>query len=221
MIRILIADDHQLLVDLLKSDLESNLDIQVVATAENGEEVVRLAKELRPDVILMDIQMPVCDGIEATRQIKKWNSTTNILVLTSDADNSQIQHAIKAGADGYVLKSISIEELVLAIQSVHANMRVMSKNVDEVGRTYWESDAFSIESGAVVCIEGMSVHLTKKELGLLTLVVKGKNLAEMATTLKLKEGTVQNQITALKKKLQLRDKNQLALFAVKHRLVEP
>lgn len=219
MIKVMIADDQQLLVDLLKIGLEQYPDIQVTACAENGFQAQELAMQHHPDVILMDILMPECDGIQATRMIKEWNREVKILILTNGDRESDLQKALKAGADGYVLKNISREDLMLAVKSVCANMKVFCQpHKRRIPRYAPEGSVFSATERSIL-LENETVYLTQRELDLIQMIVEGMEPAEMAEILELSEGSVRNLTTAVINKLNLKDRTQLAVFALKNQLI--
>ena len=220
MIRVLIADDQKLIVDLLTIALEQEKDIRVAACAQDGFQAQALTKEHHPDVILMDITMPKCDGIEATRQIKSWNQKVKVLILTIDKCDAKIKKALRAGADGYVLKNIGSQELIFAIKSVHANMQVVYQETDRPPLSLSESDAFEIATGKIVEISGQTVHLSKREMDLIRMITKSDGINSMADALEVEEGTIRNMITALIQKLQVKDRTGLAVFALKNNLLD-
>lgn len=126
MIKVLIVDDQQLLIYLMKNLLNQNSEIQVIGSASDGNQAIELAQKYKPDLILMDIMMPNCDGIEATKKIKEIDDKVKILVLTSSDNPEDFHNALESGADGYVLKNISGDDLILAIRSVHTNIDVFN-----------------------------------------------------------------------------------------------
>ena len=134
MIKVLIVDDQQLFRDLLAHMLSASEETEVLGSAESGPEAAELASKLKPDVVLMDLEMPGGGGLEATRRIKKENPEVKILILTVSHGHSDVSEAIRNGADGYILKSVSKAELILAIQSVYNGMEVIHRDVREHAR---------------------------------------------------------------------------------------
>lgn len=220
MINVLIAEDQALFRDLLEMMLSSSDDIQVTGSASDGNEAFKLAQDTTPDVILMDIHMPVCNGIEAVRKIKAAGLPCKILVLTASFGEEDVSDAIRSGADGYILKSVSKEELALAIRSVHTGMEVLHRDVREVARRPQPRITGDRKESKVLLISGIEVKLAERELKIMKYVVDGKTTAEIAQELYLAEGRVRNIITELISKLMLKDRTQLAVFAIRHRLVD-
>ena len=220
MIDVMIADDQQLLVDLLKIGLEQSDGIRVVACAKNGLQAAELAVKHQPDVILMDIIMPECDGIEATKIIKECNSRMKILILTNGEKESNLQKAMQAGADGYVLKDISQEDLILAVKSVFANMKVVSQQTDLQQNAHLFTESSLKNAEKRVMIDSEAIYLTQREVDLIAMIVQGKEVAEMSAVLQLSEGSVRNLTSCVIQKLKVKDRTQLAVFALKNQLVE-
>ncbi|MDW7672428.1 MAG: response regulator transcription factor [Bacillota bacterium] len=220
MINVMIADDQQLLVDLLRIGLEQSDGIRVVACAKNGLQATELAVKHQPDVILMDIMMPECDGIQATKIIKEWNSRVKILILTNGEKESNLQKAMQAGADGYVLKDISQEDLILAVKSVFANMKVVSQQTDLQQNTHVFTESSLKTTEKRVMIDSEAIYLTQREVDLIAMIVEGKEVAEMSAVLQLSEGSVRNLTSGVIHKLKVKDRTQLAVFALKNQLVE-
>jgi DNA-binding NarL/FixJ family response regulator len=205
MIRILIADDQpffrQGLADLL--DLEE--DLEIVGQANHGQEAIALTQQLQPDVILMDVRMPVCDGVEATRDIHQRFPWIRILVLTTFDEDEYIWQSLQAGALGYLLKSTPSHELATAIRTLH-------QGYSQLGPTIAPKVFAQINPPAPT--ENDYLHwFSKRELGVLTLLAEGKNNREIAETLYLTEGTVKNHITRILGQLGVRDRTQAALWA--------
>lgn len=220
MIDVILADDQQLLIDLLTIGLQQSDDICVVATANNGREAIELAIKHHPDVILMDIMMPECDGIKATKEIKAIDKSIKILVLTNGDKGTDLQKAMEAGADGYVLKNISQQDLLLAVRGVCANMKIVTKNNDDESYAQLFSKNNLHNYKKQVMINDELLNVSQRELTLIQMVVESMEIAEMATILELSEGSVRNLISGLITKFQVKDRTQLAVFALKNQLVE-
>lgn len=220
MIKVLIADDQELFSDLLGHMLESSPDIQVIARAGNGNEAAKYAQQLEPDVILMDIHMPICNGLEAISQIRKAGSKTKILVLSSSKECEDVSEAIREGADGYILKSVSKERLILAIQSIHAGMGVMDQYISDFARNPCRFSVKGNKKSTVVHLDGIDVELSEREIDIIRMIIDGNSNEEMAKRLFIAEGRVRNIITEIISKLMLKDRTQLAVFALKTRLVK-
>ncbi len=204
-IRILLVDDHNLVRMGLKAYFSTLPDIQVVGEAATGEDAVRLAAELDPDVMLMDLIMPGMDGVEATRQVKKISPRTQVIVLTSYHEDEHIFPAIRAGALSYVLKNIDPDDLADAVRRAKEgeavlHPRVAARLVKEMhGSRAEEVNAFT--------------ELTERELEVLRLVAEGKNNQEIAATLVISEKTVKSHIGNILSKLHLADRTQAAVYA--------
>jgi DNA-binding NarL/FixJ family response regulator len=218
MINLLLVDDQILLLDLMEQMLKDSAEIEVVARAAEGSEAVRLAGEYRPDVILMDLLMPGMGGIEATKLIKATNSEIKILVLTTSTEIEDISEALAAGADGYILKSMGRKDLLLSITGVYRNLEIIQGEVSEKMRQQKTSNTFRPDGSRKISVSGITASLTLRELEIIALVVQGKSTAEMAAVLYLSEGRIRNVITEILSKLQLKDRAQLAVFALKNKL---
>lgn len=219
MIRVLIADDQQLFVELLEIMLQASSDITVVAGANNGLEAFEKVKKYVPDVVLMDIFMPEHDGLEAIREIRKAKLNTKILVLSSSTGQEDVSEAIRQGADGYIPKSIGKEELILAIKTVHMGMEVLHKDIREKARSDTQRTVRRKGDTTIVMIEDFEVELSARDLEIIQMIIDGKTTGEMARELFLAEGRIRNIITELISKLMLKDRTQLAVFAMKNQLV--
>ncbi|MFT4417302.1 response regulator [Fredinandcohnia humi] len=209
-IRVLIADDHHVVRRGLLFFLKTQKDIEIVAEATNGQEAVQLAESLTPDVILMDLVMPIMDGIEATRQIKEKLPKINILILTSFSDQDHVIPAIRAGATGYQLKDIEPDQLVEAIRAVYrGESQLHSKVTNHVMTHLMNGDKKE---------ESLLDELTKREIEVLSEIAKGKSNKEIAASLVITEKTVKTHVSNILSKLELQDRTQAALYAVKHGL---
>lgn len=219
MIKVMIADDQQLLREALKFMIEKSGDIEVVACAANGKEAVELCKTYSPEVILMDIMMPELDGIEATRIIKNWNKEIKILVLTTEKSSKSVTDAIQNGADGYILKSVGKDELILSIHGVLSNLEIMHKDIKGLDKSSAIGQATKNPNGKKVDVNGFLVELSERELLIIKGIVDGEDNAEIAAKLFVAEGRLRNIITDIISKLMLKDRTQLAVFAIKNNLV--
>ena len=216
MIKVLIVDDQVILRESLKFIVEQDPEINVVGLAGNGKEALNLCKELVPDVVLMDIMMPVCNGVDGTKLIKSQFRSIRVIILTTFNDDENISKAIKNGADGYVLKDIKPDELILAVKSVakgfsimhHTAMDTVAKQIDHENEANHHKQEFKLD-----------VNLTERELSIIELIVDGKSNKEIAAKIFITEGSVKNIITSILEKLSLKDRTQLAVFAVKNNIV--
>jgi NarL family two-component system response regulator LiaR len=204
-IRVILVDDHNIVRLGLKAYFATLPDIQVVGEASTGEEAVRLATELVPDVVLMDLLMPGMDGVEATRHIKKVSPHSQVIVVTSYHEDEHIFPAIRAGALSYVLKDIDPDELAEAIRRAAVgeamiNPRVATRMVKELhGGSDDKADLFT--------------ELTDREMEVLRQIAAGKCNREIATSLVISEKTVKTHITNILTKLHLSDRTQAAVLA--------
>lgn len=217
-IKVLIADDIMILRQGLKAVLEQDEGIEVVALAENGKEAFEKCKVYKPDVVLMDMRMPDYDGAYGIRAIKEQCSQIRVLVLTTFDDEETIKKALSSGADGYILKEMEDEKVIASVKSVYAGMSIFGDNVYQVMRNHMEQ-----AKGADLEKELPNVSkpaFTGREQDILKLVAQGYDNREIAAELFLAEGTVRNQISRLLEKLSLKDRTQLAVYAVKNGLDE-
>ncbi len=215
MIKILIADDQELIRDSLRIVLAGNPDF-LVDTAANGIEVVRAVRKDKPDVILMDVRMPEMDGVQCTQIIKENYPEIKIIILTTFNDDEYIFSALKHGASGYLLKGISADRLIEAIHKVyHGNAMI---NEDIAGKVVKMFSQMARENAAVITVdENYIKEITESEWKVIGLVSKGLSNKEIAAELFLTEGSVRNYLSSVLKKLDLRDRTQLAIWAVQWR----
>ncbi|AGM06781.1 response regulator [Amycolatopsis keratiniphila] len=205
-VRVLIVDDQALFREALATLLEVQPEIDVVGEAANGEEAVRLCAELSPDVALMDLRMPVLDGIAATARLRAEQPGVRVLALTTFDDDEDVFAALRAGAVGYLLKDVSSTRLVEALVAAQRGESVLqpsvaAKLVARVARLPAETPRPSV------------TPLSDRELEVVRLLADGRSNREIAKTLFLAEGTVKNLVTSVLSKLQVRDRTQAALRA--------
>jgi NarL family two-component system response regulator LiaR len=212
-IKVMIVDDHQVIRQGLRTFLELHEDIQVVGEAEDGLAAVEMAGRLAPDVILMDLVMPRLDGIGATRQIKAAGGAAKVIVLTSFTEDDKVFPAIQAGASSYLLKDVSPDDLVEAVRAVH---RGEARLHPDIARKLMEQVA---HQGAVKRSDVIS-DLTDREREVIRLVAKGQSNQTIAQELVISEKTVKTHISNILSKLDLQDRTQLAIFAIKNGLVD-
>ena len=210
-IRVLIADDHEIVREGLRNLFRGETDIEVVAEARDGAEALRAAQEHRPDVVLMDLVMPETDGLEATRRMRELSPLTQVLVLTSFAEDRQVQEALRFGAAGYLLKDVSRQDLLRAIRSVKDGLPALHPEAQRLLMRRVAPDP------ARTALE----DLTTREREVLVLVAKGQSNKAIADALFLSEGTVKGYVSIILSKLGVQDRTQAALWAVKHGVVTP
>lgn len=207
MITVLIADDHPIVRDGMQMLMDVQEDIEVVGVVEDGETAVSLAANTKPTVVLLDLNMPNMNGIEATKAILQVSPATKVVILTSHHEDAMIFPAIKAGALSYMLKSASPDEVVDAVRAAakgeaRLHPRIARRLMDEV-------------SGARVSVD----VLTARELEVLKEIAQGHDNKKIAANLVLSEKTVKTHVSNILSKLQLEDRTQAAIYALKSRLV--
>ncbi|MER5281567.1 response regulator transcription factor [Streptomyces sp. NPDC002809] len=206
LIRVLLVDDHQVVRRGLRTFLEIQDDIEVVGEAADGAEGVARTEELRPDVVLMDIKMPGTDGIEALRKLRELENPAKVLIVTSFTEQRTVVPALRAGASGYVYKDVDPDALAGAIRSVHAGHVLLQPEV----------------AGALLAQDppgtgtGRGSTLTEREREVLGLIADGRSNREIARALVLSEKTVKTHVSNILMKLDLSDRTQAALWAVRH-----
>ena len=205
-IRVLIADDHQLFRDGLKALLQSAPDAEVVGEAATGREAIQLAAESQPDVIIMDLQMPDIDGIEATRRIVQTSPRINVLMVTMFEDDQSVFAAMRAGARGYVLKGAKHDEMLRAIRAVSSGEAIFSPSIAARLMDFFAASRRRIP-------EGEFADLTERELEILNLMARGESNAEIAAALTISIKTVRNHVSNIFSKLQVADRAQAVIRA--------
>lgn len=215
MVKILIVDDIRIVRECIKMILEKNSNFEVVGCACNGLEAIEMCEKYKPDIILMDVIMPELNGIEAIIKIKEENKIVKILVLSSIGDEANIIKAIKNGADGYVLKDIGVEELILAIQCINKGLSFVHKNTYSVNILNNTDESNKTNLNKQQRIDNIYNELTKREKSVLELVAEGMTNEEIAAVLNISEGRVRNVVSILISKFMLNSRTQLAVTAVK------
>jgi two-component system NarL family response regulator len=216
-IRVLIADDQALFRRGLYVVLGTEDGIEVVGEAENGEEAVAKSEELAPDVVLMDVRMPKVNGIDAARTIRGIAPTTKILMLTVSDEEDDLYEAIKAGANGYLLKEISVEEVAEAIRAVVQGQSLISPSMASKLLTEFNTLVKKAEEKQ----QFPAPALTSRELEVLRLVAKGMSNREIADQLYISENTVKNHVRNILEKLHLHSRMQAVMYAVREQLIDP
>lgn len=213
MIRVLICDDQAVVCDGLEMILSADREIEVAAVAYDGAEALELIPKTNPDIVLMDLMMPGMNGVQATRQIRSKYPGIKVLVLTTYAEDEWVFDAIRSGASGYLLKGTPRAELVKAVKgtasgATHIDPGVAGKLFDQVSQS-------STPQGTRIAAD-----LSQRELDVLKLLAQGLTNAEIAERLHLTQGTVRNYVSAILAKLDVEDRIQAALLAVKHGIVD-
>ncbi len=214
-VRVLIADDQQLIRDGFRMILAAESDIDIVADAKNGAEAVSLARQLAPDVVLMDIRMPELDGIEATRQIlaEPTEPTARVLILTTFDLDEYVYEALRAGASGFLLKDVPARQLAAAIRTVGEGDALLSPSI-----TRRLIEQFAASRTPVPPAAGID-ELTAREREVFQLLAAGKNNGEIAAELTVAETTIKTHVTRILMKLGVRDRVQAVVLAYESRLV--
>jgi DNA-binding NarL/FixJ family response regulator len=215
-IRVLVVDDHALFRRGLQMVLEQEPDIEVVGEASDGSEAVETAAETLPDIVLMDVRMPKRGGIDACTAIHDVAPSTKIIMLTISDEEADLYDAIKAGAMGYLLKEISIEEVASAIRAVHGGQSLISPSMASKLLTEFAAMVKKTDDKQQV----PAPRLTDREMEVLKLVARGLNNRDIAKELFISENTVKNHIRNILEKLQLHSRMEAVVYAVREKLLE-
>jgi NarL family two-component system response regulator LiaR len=213
-IKVLLADDHSLFREGLRSLLDDQDDIEIVGEAEDGLEAVRLVSQLNPTVVLMDINMPVVDGVEATRMILKRDDDVGIIILTMYPQDEYVFQALKAGAKAYLLKDTRSKKLLEVIRAVHRGQAVISSDM-----TTLLLDEFRRLADTQEEPKPKFQTLTEQERRILTLVADGASNRDIAADLNLSERTIKNYLSIIFQKLQVNNRTEAAIRAMRDGLV--
>ena len=214
--KILLVDDHALFLEGLQNLLSAN-DMPVVGVAHNGLQAIELAQRLHPDVILMDIHMPVCDGLEATRQIKAQLPEIQIVMLTMSADDAHLFEAIKSGATGYLLKHLEVEQFFELLNGLERGEAPMPR---ELATKILREFAHRAQPAKMVAPSEAGVdELTERQLEVLGLIAQGQTNKEVADQLFITERTVKYHLQEILQKLHLRNRTQAVAYAVRTGLI--
>jgi DNA-binding NarL/FixJ family response regulator len=209
-LRVLLVDDHDLFRSGLRNLLEEQEGLQVVGEGANGSEAVRLVRDLAPDVVCMDLNMPAMSGVEATRHITSLSPLTRVIVLTISEDDADVMDAIVAGACGYLLKDASIEDVVTGIRSAAVGSALISPTIASKVLQRVRASTADIDMA-----ESIRAELSDRELEVLKLIANGKDNAQIAADLVISPKTVKNHISNILMKLQIQNRIQAAVYAVR------
>ena len=215
-IRVMIVDDHALFRRGLQMVLEAEDGIEVVGEAGDGQEAIQRAEEAMPDVVLMDVRMPKRSGIEATSALKELLPNVKILMLTISDEEVDLYEAIKAGASGYLLKEISIEEVANAVRAVEAGQSLISPSMASKLLTEFATMVKKTDDRQPI----NPPRLTERELQVLKLVAQGFNNRDIAKDLFISENTVKNHVRNILEKLHLHSRMEAVVYAVRERLLD-
>jgi len=214
-IRVMLVDDHHLFRRGLELVLRDELDLEIVGEAGDGLAAIERATELQPDVVLMDVRMPGVGGIEATRRIRNALPATKVVMLTVSDDEEDLYAAIRAGANGYLLKEVSIDEVANAVRAVVRGQSLVTPSM--ATKLFTE---FNVLSRRVDAQHGTAPRLTEREVEVLRLVAKGMSNKEIAAELVIAENTVKNHVRNILEKLQMKSRMEAAMYAVREKLVD-
>ena len=212
-LRVLVVDDHDLFREGLRNLLEEQ-GVNVVGEAANGQTAIRLASELAPDVVVMDLNMPGLTGVETTRRLVGVVPLTRVLVLTISADDEDVMNAVMAGACGYLLKDSSIQDLIAGIRAAATGESLISPQIAAKVLQRLRSQATSEDAAATIQAE-----LSNREIEVLKLIANGKDNAQIARELFISPKTVKNHISNILMKLQIDNRIQAAVYAVRSGIV--
>ena len=216
-IKVMITDDQRLMREGLKTILDLEQDLTVVELAENGRDALNKIAEAQPDVILMDIRMPIMNGVECTGIIKQQYPKIKVLILTTFDDDEFIIDALKNGAVGYMLKDLSSEKLVGAIKDAYNGNSIMQPEIAAKVISHITGSTLGPIHNNAVLEQSFISELTDREKNVLQLVGKGMSNNEIAKKLYISEGTVKNYISNLYSKLEVNDRSKLTLFAIENK----
>jgi NarL family two-component system response regulator LiaR len=209
-ITVVIVDDHTIVRQGLRTYLELQPDILVVGEAANGSEAMALVRDTLPDIVLMDLVMPVMDGVDATRTITAMSPSTRVIVLTSFSEDEKVFASIKAGAQGYLMKDVLPSDLVAAIRTVNRGEAQLDP---EIARKVMQEFANPQPVAP-------KHDLTERELEVLRLIAQGKSNKDISEDLVLSEKTVKTHVSNILQKLHLSDRTQAAVFALRQKIVD-
>lgn len=217
MIKVLIVDDQEIIRQSLELMLNNKVNIDVVGTATDGRDAIKQVKDYKPDVVLMDIRMPGMDGIEALKIIKEFHQKTKVIILTTFDDDEYIYESLKHGANGFLLKGTKMDELTKAIEVVNMGGAMMDHNVSSKVMTLFAHMAKADYSSKVTVRD--YEDLSKNELRIVQAIGQGLSNKEISSSLNFTDGTVRNYISSVLRKLDLRDRTQIAIFAIQSSLM--
>ncbi len=212
----LLADDQILFRTMLEEVLKLDSEFEIVGAVSNGEEAVKLAQKLKPDVVLLDIQMPVKPGVEALAEIKETVPKAKVVMLTTFEDAENIRATYLAGADGYLVKDMQPEILKMSIKCIYHNLSVMHKSVHEnLLKSYKSQHNKSADKKHIFG----DVVFGSTEVEIIKLIAEGKTNKEIASELNYTEGTVKNKVSSILNITGLSDRTQICIFAIKNSII--
>ncbi|MBN2222018.1 MAG: response regulator transcription factor [Vallitaleaceae bacterium] len=215
MISILIADDQTLFRSMLETVLQSDGEFNVIASLDNGRQAVDAVEKLNPDLVLLDIQMPIMSGIEALAEIKRFNTAIKVVLLTTFEDVDQITTASQLGMDGYLMKDMRPEILTMALKCIYHDLILINKSVFEV----MCPRSGSLNSLGDEKVTFGDITFEKTELMIIRQIAEGRSNKEIARILNYSEGTIKNKVSSILSATGLGDRGQIALFALRNNII--
>jgi len=213
MIKLIICDDQEVVCQGLNAILSTAENLEVVGIGNNGMDALDLIEKKRPDVVLLDLKMPIMNGIHTTKAVKEKYPDTKVLILTTYDADAWLFDAIRNGADGYLLKDTSREDLINAIEEVYEGKTPLDSKV--AGKLFQQLSKYTLPGDTTI-----GKDLTDREMEILNLLSHGMTNAEIAQTLFLSEGTIRNYVSSILEKLDVEDRTQAAVLALRYGLVE-
>ncbi len=211
MIKIVIADDHALLAESLQFMLKQDKDIKVVGIAQNGNEAIAMCKEHKPDLVLMDIKMPGCSGLQATGSLKQACPEIKIVILTTFESKKNILQGLINEVDGYILKDIRPEELIMAVKCIEQGFIVMNGSIKGILRDIAETGKTGDKR--------LEAALKPEDIEIIKLISDGKNNREIAEVLNYSEGTIKNRVSRILKIYNVNSRTELVVFSLKNGII--
>jgi DNA-binding NarL/FixJ family response regulator len=216
-IRIMIVDDHPLFREGLRRVLEEEQDLIVEAEVADGEQAIVLARDISPDVVLLDINLPSMNGLQVTREIKSDLPNTAVINLTAYHDEEQIIHAINAGASAYYAKEVMPDKLVSAVRQVITGQWVIDDRIlNEAGVKEWLLEQYRQLASPGMPEDTLFAPLSSREMEILQHVIRGSSNKEIAHILRISQQTVKNHISSILRKLDVKDRTEAAVYALRH-----
>jgi response regulator len=210
MIDLIIADDNIEFLDAIKYNLSQEKQINIVSTAQNGQEAIEKCIKYNPNVILLDIQMPIIDGVQATKKIKQYNENIKVIILTTFDEDESISKAFLNGADNYLVKDIDTKTIISTINYVNDGMTLMQEKIQNKLKQIVKNQKN---------ITSEKIDITDEQKKIIKLIVDGKKNEEIAEELHYSIGSIKNKITQILKELNLVDRTALAVYAIKQNII--
>lgn len=214
--RIILADDQILFRTMLEEMLSKDEEIQVVATASNGVHAIELTRLHTPDLVLLDIQMPLKNGVEVLKEIKATDAATKVVMLTTFENQENIMEAYLAGSDGYLVKDIKPELLLMSLKCIAGGLTVIHPSVQDYLRAFHKTH---LDQGAYGRKTFGHLSFSEYDLQIIKMIAEGRGNKDIAHALNYSEGTIKNKISGLLAQMGLSDRTQIAIFAIKNSII--